>query len=435
VAIVFLDFKLFTRCVTEGKMHLVILSVAHECLRFKSIPTRMKYLLPLLLLLISCGGVTNSKQNESIPTDNDILNSFSSDDEEEAAEEIMEESQPEPTLTDKYSQLMTYVFEQGSRVDDGSKSGLVVGRSAFNWGYAANGAGYGTSLGVTYSLMGSQATESGKIEDLKLDDSSCGFQECSGYLHFSLRGNWKNNDPTTGSGTYIVAFSASKPQIEFYIFGEGNWQHWNTYEFDTTYPEFLYNLYELEIIDEDALDLYLGLEGEGVAAEDLAVSETQETLSSSDFEEETFTEADIIRTESIQEAEEAREQLKTNNAVEEEDDIDVPFAVIEEVPVFPGCESASDKRACFNEKMQDHIRMNFQYPQIAYEMGIQGRVSVLFTIQKDGSIGNIRMRGPDRNLEAEAQRIISLLPRMTPGRQRGKTVRVPFSIPITFKLQ
>ncbi len=123
-------------------------------------------------------------------------------------------------------------------------------------------------------------------------------------------------------------------------------------------------------------------------------------------------------------------------AVEEEEEIiDVPFAVIEDVPVFPGCENEKDKRACFNEKMQDHIRKNFRYPEIAQEMGVQGRVSVMFVIQKDGSIGNVRMRGPDQNLEKEAERIISKLPRMTPGKQRGRAVRVPFSIPITFKLQ
>lgn len=68
-------------------------------------------------------------------------------------------------------------------------------------------------------------------------------------------------------------------------------------------------------------------------------------------------------------------------------------------------------------------------------MGIQGRVYVNFIIAKDGSISNIRMRGPDKNLEAEAQRIISKLPQMTPGKQRGRPVRVPFSIPITFRLQ
>ena len=124
--------------------------------------------------------------------------------------------------------------------------------------------------------------------------------------------------------------------------------------------------------------------------------------------------------------------------VEEEfEDIDVPFAVIEDVPIFPGCESVakSQRRSCFQDKINQHIRRNFRYPEIAQEMGIQGRVYVNFIIAKDGSITNIRMRGPDKNLENEAQRIISRLPQMTPGKQRGRAVRVPFSIPITFRLQ
>ena len=120
---------------------------------------------------------------------------------------------------------------------------------------------------------------------------------------------------------------------------------------------------------------------------------------------------------------------------EMEEDLDVPFSVIEDVPVFPGCENESDKRACFNSMIQKHISKNFRYPEIAQEMGIQGRVNVMFVIQKDGSIGGVRMRGPDKNLEAEAARIIDKLPKMTPGKQRGRAVRVPFSIPITFKLQ
>ena len=122
---------------------------------------------------------------------------------------------------------------------------------------------------------------------------------------------------------------------------------------------------------------------------------------------------------------------------EEYDDIDVPFAVIEDVPIFPGCEkvSKSERRNCFQEKMNKHIRKNFRYPEIAQEMGIQGRVYVNFIIAKDGQITNIRMRGPDKNLEKEAKRIIAKLPNMTPGKQRGRPVRVPFSIPITFRLQ
>jgi protein TonB len=122
---------------------------------------------------------------------------------------------------------------------------------------------------------------------------------------------------------------------------------------------------------------------------------------------------------------------------EEEEIIDVPFAVIEDVPVFPGCEDVEKNqlRNCFQEQMNKHIKRNFRYSEIAQEMGIQGRVFVNFIISEDGSITNIRMRGPDKNLEGEAKRIISLLPNMTPGKQRGRPVRVPFSIPIVFRLQ
>ncbi len=122
---------------------------------------------------------------------------------------------------------------------------------------------------------------------------------------------------------------------------------------------------------------------------------------------------------------------------EEEEIIDVPFAVIEDVPVFPGCENVEKDqlRNCFQEQMNKHIRRNFRYPEIAQEMGIKGGVFVNFIISEDGSITNIRMRGLDKNLEGEAKPIISLLPNMTPGKQRGRPVRVPFSIPIVFRLQ
>lgn len=119
---------------------------------------------------------------------------------------------------------------------------------------------------------------------------------------------------------------------------------------------------------------------------------------------------------------------------EVEEDVPVSFIVVEDVPVFPGCENDSNKRACFNKMMKKHIVKNFRYPELEKEMGIQGRVNIMFEIQKDGSIGNIRMRGPNKNLEKDAARIISKLPKMTPGKQRGNPVRVPFSIPITYKL-
>jgi len=149
-------------------------------------------------------------------------------------------------------------------------------------------------------------------------------------------------------------------------------------------------------------------------------------------DEEEIEETIIESTETDQE-----EIVEEVEVVEEDLDLDVPFAIIEDVPLFPGCERVpkSQRRDCFQEKIQQHIIRNFRYPEIAQEMGIQGRVFVQFTIGKDGSISGIRTRGPDKNLEKEADRIISKLPRMTPGKQRGRPVRVPFSVPITFKLQ
>ena len=139
----------------------------------------------------------------------------------------------------------------------------------------------------------------------------------------------------------------------------------------------------------------------------------------------------------IESTETTQEEIIEEVEVLDDFDVDVPFAIIEDVPIFPGCESVSksERRACFQDKMNTHIRRNFRYPEIAQEMGIQGRVYVNFIIDRDGSITNIRMRGPDKNLELEAQRIIARLPKMTPGKQRGRAVRVPFSIPITFRLQ
>ncbi|MDO6517378.1 M56 family metallopeptidase [Zobellia uliginosa] len=113
----------------------------------------------------------------------------------------------------------------------------------------------------------------------------------------------------------------------------------------------------------------------------------------------------------------------------------VPFSVVEQVPVFPGCENAIDQRACFQQNMQKHIGKYFKYPEEAQEQGIEGRVSVLFTIDSTGNISNIRTRGPHKLLENEVVDIIAQLPQMKPGIQKGKVVSVPFSIPITFKLR
>ena len=120
-----------------------------------------------------------------------------------------------------------------------------------------------------------------------------------------------------------------------------------------------------------------------------------------------------------------------------EEEVEVAFAVIEDVPVYPGCEglSKNESKDCFQRKIQEHVVKNFRYPEAALELGIQGRVSVMFVIDSNGYPIGVRSRGPDKILEKEAERIIGLLPKMQPGKQRGRAVKVSYAIPIFFKFE
>ena len=113
-----------------------------------------------------------------------------------------------------------------------------------------------------------------------------------------------------------------------------------------------------------------------------------------------------------------------------------PFVIIDDVPMFRSCKNVfkSQRRECFQNKMTKHIRKHFYYPKYAFNRGIQGRVFVQFIIEKDGSISEIKTRGADKSLEKAALKIIKKLPKLIPGKANGKPVRVPYSIPITWKL-
>jgi len=147
---------------------------------------------------------------------------------------------------------------------------------------------------------------------------------------------------------------------------------------------------------------------------------------------------DIIETviESTESSEEA-EIIEVPDVIYEEveEEVYVDWVSIEEVPIFPGCEDEKDKRACFQEMMNKHIKKVFRYPEEAQEMGLEGKVFTQFTIATDGSIGQVRFSRHHKELEKESARIISKLPKMTPGRQKDKNVKVAFTIPINFKLQ
>lgn len=123
----------------------------------------------------------------------------------------------------------------------------------------------------------------------------------------------------------------------------------------------------------------------------------------------------------------------------EDDNIEIPFSVIENVPVFPGCEKEKTndaKRQCMSDKISDFVNKKFN-TELAGELGLSGkqRISVMFKIDKNGDITNVMARAPHPGLEKEAKRVIALLPKMQPGKQRGKAVTVPYSLPILFQVQ
>lgn len=121
-----------------------------------------------------------------------------------------------------------------------------------------------------------------------------------------------------------------------------------------------------------------------------------------------------------------------------EEDVEVPFSVIENVPVFPGCEKGNNnaKKKCMSEKIAKFVNRKFN-TELASDLGLSGRqrISVIFKISKTGEITGVRARAPHPGLEKEAARVINLLPKMKPGKQRGKAVTVPYSLPIIFQVQ
>ncbi len=123
----------------------------------------------------------------------------------------------------------------------------------------------------------------------------------------------------------------------------------------------------------------------------------------------------------------------------EEEVEDVPFAVIEDVPIFPGCENLrnnDERKKCMSEKISKYVNKEFD-TDLGAELGLSGinRVIVQFRIDEKGNIGQVRARAPHPRLEQEAARVINSLPKMKPGKQRGKPVGVMYSLPIAFKVQ
>ena len=102
------------------------------------------------------------------------------------------------------------------------------------------------------------------------------------------------------------------------------------------------------------------------------------------------------------------------------------FDVVEVMPSFPGGQAA----------LLQYLNSHVKYPVVAQENGIQGRVTISFVVERDGSITDVKVaRSVDPSLDKEAARVVSSMPRWTPGKQNGSAVRVKFNVPVVFRLQ
>ncbi|MBC3756894.1 energy transducer TonB [Hyunsoonleella sp. SJ7] len=115
----------------------------------------------------------------------------------------------------------------------------------------------------------------------------------------------------------------------------------------------------------------------------------------------------------------------------------VDFIRVEEVPIYPGCEKEDGneaKRKCMSDKITKLVKRKFNGGRIATQFGLQGkqRISVQFQVDKTGRVTDIKTRGPLPALEQEAERVVNIIPKMEPGKQRSKPVGVRYTLPIIF---
>ena len=129
---------------------------------------------------------------------------------------------------------------------------------------------------------------------------------------------------------------------------------------------------------------------------------------------------------------------QNNEQDKDQEDIETPFSIVENVPIYPGCKKGnnSEKRDCTQKKITAFVGENFN-TKIAKELGLLGRqrIYAMFKIDVTGNIVFVRARAKHPKLEQEAARVINLLPKMKPGTHKGKAVIVPYTLPIMFQVQ
>jgi len=125
--------------------------------------------------------------------------------------------------------------------------------------------------------------------------------------------------------------------------------------------------------------------------------------------------------------------------IEIKEDIEVPFAIVDESPTFTFCEDLEtnqERKECMSNHISKHVNRFFN-TKLADSLGLVGRqrINVIFKIDKEGHIIDVKSRAPHPALEDEAERVVQTLPQLIPGKQKGINVVVPYSLPILFQVQ
>nr|WP_321232333.1 M56 family metallopeptidase [uncultured Psychroserpens sp.] len=121
------------------------------------------------------------------------------------------------------------------------------------------------------------------------------------------------------------------------------------------------------------------------------------------------------------------------------DTVEIPFGVVDQVPIYKSCETLEtneERKKCMSQNISKHVNVNFNIG-IADSLKLVGRqrINVIFKIDKEGYVTGVRARAPHPKLEEEAIRVVQTLPQFIPGKHTGKTVIVPYSLPIVFQIQ
>jgi protein TonB len=163
------------------------------------------------------------------------------------------------------------------------------------------------------------------------------------------------------------------------------------------------------------------------APEKIEIVEDEKEVEETVIESTETDETEEIVVEEIEEVEEVEEVIE-----------DVSFMIIEDVPVFPGCKgNKAALKACFSKMVQKHFSRKFD-ADLPNELGLDAgkkKVFIGFKIDRNGNVVNIQARAPHPKIKKEVLKVMKMLPKMKPGRQRGKPVGVKYSIPFTLVVE